>query len=91
MIIVSLTKNSEKTISETIKSLESQTFNDIFWLIFDDKSEDNTISIIKKCKIKHEIISIETNGIFFAYNEALRIIKKKQFKDIIFFFYIQMI
>ena len=85
MIIVSLTKNSEKTISETIKSLESQTFNDIFWLIFDDKSEDNTISIIKKCKIKHEIISIETNGIFFAYNEALRIIKKKEFKDIIFF------
>lgn len=85
MIIVTLTKNSSKTISETIKSLEDQTLKDIFWLILDDESHDNTINLVKKSKIKHEIVKINTQGLFFAYNKALQILQERNLNDIIFF------
>ena len=51
MIIITLTKNSSKTILDTIKSLENQSLKDIFWMILDDQSTDNTISLIKNSKI----------------------------------------
>ena len=85
MIIITLTKNSSKTIPDTIKSLEKQNLKDIFWMIFDENSTDNTINLIKNSTIEHEIINIETEGLFFAYNKALEILKKREFEDIIFF------
>lgn len=85
MVIVTLTKNSSKTIQDTIISLENQNLKNIFWMIFDEQSTDDTVSLIKKSKIKHEIININTKGIFFAYNEAIDVIKKRNFKDIVFF------
>ncbi len=85
MIIVTLTKNSSKTIPETIKSLENQNMEDILWIVLDDQSTDDTLSLINNCKIKHEIIKLNTKGLFFAYNEALKILQQRNFKDIIFF------
>ncbi len=85
MIIITLTKNSSKTILDTIKSLENQSLKDIFWMILDDQSTDNTISLIKNSKIKHEIININTKGLFFAYNVALNILRERKLEDIIFF------
>lgn len=85
MIIITLTKNSSETILDTIKSLEKQSLKDIFWLILDDQSTDDTISLIKNSKIKHEIININTKGLFFAYNEALNILRERKLEDIIFF------
>ena len=54
-------------------------------MIFDENSTDNTINLIKNSTIEHEIINIETEGLFFAYNKALQILKKRKFEDIIFF------
>ena len=85
MIVVTLTKNSSKTISETIKSLENQTLKNIFWLVLDDSSNDGTINLIKQSKIKHEIIKVSTQGLFFAYNKAIQILLVRNLKDIIFF------
>lgn len=85
MIIITLTKNSSKTILDTIKSLEKQSLKDIFWMIFDEHSTDNTLNLIKDSSIEHEIIDIKTKGLFFAYNEALEILKRRKFEDIIFF------
>ena len=85
MIIITLTKNSSKTILETIKSLEKQNLKDIFWMILDDQSTDDTIDLINDSKIKHEIINIDTKGLFFAYNRAINILKERKIDDIIFF------
>ena len=80
MIVITLTKNSSKTIQTTIKSLENQTLKDIFWLILDEKSKDDTLNLIKHSKVKHEIIKISSNGLFAAYNKAIKILKKKKNK-----------
>ena len=85
MVVITLTKNSSKTISETIKSLENQTLKNIFWLVLDDSSNDGTINLIKQSKIKHEIIKVSTQGLFFAYNKAIQILLVRNLKDIIFF------
>jgi len=44
--------NSEKIISETIRSILDQTFNDFELIIIDDASRDNTLEVIKKFKDK---------------------------------------
>jgi glycosyltransferase involved in cell wall biosynthesis len=40
--------NSSKFIEDTIKSVLSQTFQDWEWIITDDKSQDNSVEIIKR-------------------------------------------
>ena len=54
-------------------------------MILDDQSTDDTISLINDSKIKHEIINIDTKGLFFAYNRAINILKERKIDDIIFF------
>lgn len=52
--------NSEKYISAAIESILSQTFEDFELIIVDDKSSDDSISIIKRfCQKDHRIILIE--------------------------------
>lgn len=85
MIIVTITKNSSKTILDTIKSLERQTYKNIKWLIIDEKSTDNTLKLIKSSKLNKEIIHTKKKGIFVCYNEILKILKNRKISDIIFF------
>lgn len=86
MVIVTITKNSSKTISDTIRSLENQTYKNIKWVIIDENSEDNTLKIIKASKLKKEIIKTNKKGIFVCYNAIIKILKKKRYlNDIIFF------
>lgn len=85
MIVVTLTKNSSKTISETIKSLEKQTLQNIFWLVLDDDSKDNTLGLVRHSKIKHEIVKVNSKSLFSAYNKALKNLNQKKLDDIIFF------
>ena len=47
-IIISPVRNEEKAIELTIKSVISQIIKPILWVIVDDGSTDNTISIISK-------------------------------------------
>ena len=49
MIIVTLIKNSSKTINDTICSLENQSLKNIKWIILDDNSTDDTLDKIYKC------------------------------------------
>ncbi len=86
MLIITLTKNSEKTISKTADSLLEQTFKNLNWIIIDDNSVDNTINIIKEYKsIDTKILNGPNVGIFEAYNFALDYLKKNNIKDIVFF------
>ena len=52
MIVITLTKNSSKTISDTIKSIKNQTLKKIKWFVIDENSTDNTISLVKSAKLK---------------------------------------
>ena len=55
--IITICYNSEKTISETLKSIKSQSFKDFEHIVIDGGSSDKTISIIEKAKISSKIIS----------------------------------
>ena len=48
--IITVTKNSEKTLERTIESLKNQTFKNFEHIIIDGKSSDGTLRIIKKNK-----------------------------------------
>ena len=80
MIIVTVTKNSASTINDTIKSIEDQSIKNLSWLVFDDKSTDATVDIIKKSQIPHKIFYTNSVSIYEALNLALRLIKKKKLK-----------
>lgn len=48
--IITATYNSEKTLLDTLLSLEKQTHSDIEYIVVDGASKDNTIELIKsKC------------------------------------------
>lgn len=85
MHIITLTKNSQKTIGKTLLSIEKQSFKKVKWIVLDEHSTDSTLDIVKKSKIKKEIIKIRSKNLFDAYNKSLKILKKRKINDIIFF------
>jgi glycosyltransferase len=85
VIVITLTKNSAATIRDTITSLKLQKFKNFDWFIFDERSTDSTINIIKKSNLPFKIFYTNSNSLYKGYNSALRLIIKKKIKDIIFF------
>lgn len=70
--IITATYNSEKTIIDTIKSLESQTYDNIEYIIIDGKSKDNTLDLIRNnSKRVSKIISEPDSGIYDALNKGI--------------------
>lgn len=70
--IITVCYNSASTIEKTIKSVASQTYKNIEYIIVDGNSKDNTIDIIKK----HENnitkwISEPDKGLYDAMNKGL--------------------
>jgi len=66
--------NSGKTIERTIKSILSQEYNDIEYIIIDGDSSDSTIDIIDKHKNNiFKVISEKDNGIYDALNKGLKL------------------
>ena len=85
MIVITLTKNSALTIKDTIESIKSQKFKNILWFIFDERSKDATLKIIKDSNINFKIFRSNSNSIYDCFNKALRVIKKQKINDVIFF------
>ncbi|MDP3587807.1 MAG: glycosyltransferase family 2 protein [Sulfuricurvum sp.] len=72
--IITITYNSEKTLDDTIKSVLSQTYNDIEYIIVDGKSKDTTIDIVKSYGDKiSKVVTEKDNGIYDAMNKGLRL------------------
>ena len=77
--IITVTYNSSKTISDTINSVNSQTYKNIEHIFVDGKSKDNTLKILKKNPKKNIKIIVKKSGIY----EAMNIGIKKATGDII--------
>lgn len=71
--IITVTKNSESTIIDCIRSVNSQTYRNIEHIIVDGNSIDNTIALIKnfpKSK-SYKLISEKDLGIYDAINKGI--------------------
>ncbi|NGO00130.1 glycosyltransferase [Grimontia sp. S25] len=71
--IITATYNSAATITDTLRSLESQTYPDIEYIIVDGDSSDNTLEVIaNNCTRVSKTISEPDNGIYDALNKGIR-------------------
>jgi glycosyltransferase involved in cell wall biosynthesis len=80
--IITVCFNAEKTIEQTIKSVLSQTYANIEYIIVDGKSTDSTLKIVGKYKKKiSKIVSEKDKGLYDAMNKGVKVAKG----DIIYF------
>lgn len=70
--IITISYNSVNTISDTLKSIESQTMQDFEYIIVDGGSTDGTLEIINNCNRVDKIISEPDNGIYDAFNKGIK-------------------
>lgn len=77
--VVMSARNADKYISKSIESILNQTFKDFEFIIIDDASTDNTLTIIKEFAKKDKrikiIINKENIGLTRALNNAISIAK----------------
>jgi glycosyltransferase involved in cell wall biosynthesis len=72
--IITVCYNSESTIAHTIRSVVSQTYQDIEHIIIDGLSLDKTLAIIKNEAIHNfKLISEIDSGIYDAMNKGIKI------------------
>jgi len=70
--IITVTKNSEKFLETTIKSVTNQTNKNFEYILIDGGSTDNTLNIIKKYQNKINYwVSEDDKGIYSAFNKGL--------------------
>lgn len=70
--IITITYNSEKTLEETIKSIKSQNYDNLEYIIVDGGSKDSTIEIIKRYgDVVSKYISEPDEGISDAFNKGV--------------------
>jgi putative colanic acid biosynthesis glycosyltransferase len=71
--IVTVSYNAKSDVEKTIKSVLSQTYSQIEYLIIDGSSSDGTIGLLKKYKRAISFwISERDNGLYHAMNKALK-------------------
>lgn len=71
--VITVCYNAEKTIENTIKSVVSQTYSDIEYIVIDGKSIDSTVEVIRKYMDNVSyLISEEDTGIYNAMNKGIK-------------------
>ena len=72
--IITAVFNNKNFIEDCIKSVLSQTYNNIEYIIIDGESTDGTLDIINKYKDRiATIISEKDDGLFFAFNKGIKL------------------
>ncbi|BEH72967.1 glycosyl transferase [Edwardsiella tarda] len=72
--IITVTYNSEKTLVDTLMSIESQSYKDIEYIIVDGLSSDQTIKLIDRVSTRvSKCISEKDNGIYDALNKGIHL------------------
>jgi glycosyltransferase involved in cell wall biosynthesis len=71
--IITVCYNSEKTIRNTLESINSQTSKKIEHLIIDGQSTDNTLSIVDEFLYEKKIVSERDKGIYDAMNKGIKL------------------
>ena len=70
--IITVVKNNQQFIEETIKSILNQKYKNIEYLVIDGGSTDNTLKILKEYENKIDyIISENDHGLYDAINKGL--------------------
>lgn len=82
--VITVCWNAETTIERTLLSIVNQTVSDFEYIIIDGKSQDNTMSIIKKYEMilnekidNFKCISESDNGLYDAMNKGAKIAEGK--------------
>jgi glycosyltransferase involved in cell wall biosynthesis len=71
--VITVVLNDERKIESTIKSIISQSYRNIEYIIIDGGSVDNTLQIIENYKDRISlVISEPDNGIYHAMNKGIR-------------------
>lgn len=73
--IITATNNSEITIEDCIKSILSQNYLNIEFIIIDNNSSDSTLNIIDRYRLKNKsirLISESDNGLYEALNKGIK-------------------
>ena len=72
--IITVSKNAEETLERCIKSVLSQKYQNIEYIIIDGDSSDRSKKIIEKYKNKiSSVVSEKDNGIWDAMNKGIKI------------------
>lgn len=70
--VITVTYNAEEFIERTIKSVITQSYDSIEYVIIDGKSKDKTLDIIKKYQNKVDILVSEPDkGLYDAMNKSI--------------------
>ena len=70
--IITVCYNSGKTIEDTFKSVQSQSYKDIEYIVIDGGSKDNTMELINQYKeIIDYSVSEKDNGLYDAMNKGI--------------------
>ena len=70
--IITISFNSENTISETFQSVKNQTYNQFEYLLIDGGSKDETLTIANKQDHISKIVSEPDKGIYDAFNKGIK-------------------
>jgi glycosyltransferase involved in cell wall biosynthesis len=71
--IITVTFNSSKTISDTLRSVESQDYPNIEYIVIDGGSSDETLDMVRASGRVDQLLSEPDHGIYDAMNKGLKI------------------